>query len=199
MVPGTTHTPDHNQEAPVPDVIDLIMQDHREFERMLDQLANDPEKRPDVLPVFITLITAHSRAEEAEVYPPAAAAGAAHDVEHSQEEHVEADELLAQLAATDPASAGFEEILAKVDEAVRHHLGEEEETVLPKMRELLSAATLQELADAFAATRAEHLGERPADITKAELEQQAANADVPRPRGVTKEELQQALRDKASS
>lgn len=183
----------------MPDVIDLILQDHREFERMLDQLANEAEKRPDVLPVFITLITAHSRAEEAEVYPPAAAAGAAHDVEHSQKEHIEADELLAKLAATDPASAGFDEILADVDESVRHHLGEEEETVLPKMRELLSADRLQELASAFAAARADHLGEEPADITRAELDQQAANADVPRPRSATKDELQQALREEASS
>ncbi|WP_238473665.1 hemerythrin domain-containing protein [Nocardioides cavernaquae] len=97
------------------DVVDLILQDHREFERMLDDLTDAPEKRPDVLPVFITLITAHSRAEEAEVYPPAAEAGAAHDVEHSQEEHIEADELLAKLAAADPASANFDEILADVD------------------------------------------------------------------------------------
>jgi hemerythrin-like domain-containing protein len=183
----------------VTDVVDLIMQDHREFERMLDALTNTPERRPDVLPVFITLITAHSRAEEAEVYPAAAEAGAAHDVEHSQEEHVEADELLAKLAATDPASADFDQILADADEAVRHHLGEEEETVLPKMRELLSSSRLAELGDAFAAARASHLGEKPADITKAELEQQAANSDVPRPRGMSKDELQQALRDKASS
>jgi hemerythrin superfamily protein len=182
----------------VTDVVDLIMQDHREFERMLDQLTDQPEKRADVLPVFITLITAHSRAEEAEVYPPAAEAGAADDVEHSQEEHVEADELLAKLAATDPTSPAFDEVLADVDESVRHHLGEEEETVLPKMRELISATRLEELGDAFAAARAEHLGERPADITKAELEQQAANLDVPAS-GKTKDELQQALREKASS
>jgi hemerythrin superfamily protein len=183
----------------VTDVVDLIMQDHREFERMLDQLTNEPQKRADVLPVFITLITAHSRAEEAEVYPPAAEAGAADDVEHSQEEHVEADELLSRLAGTDPTSPDFDDVLATVDESVRHHLGEEEETVLPKMRELLSATVLQALAEAFSRVRAEHLGDRPADITKAELEQQAENADVPRPRGVTKDELLQALRDKASS
>lgn len=182
----------------MPDVVDLIMQDHREFERMLDELRSAADQRPTVLPVFTTLLIAHSRAEEAEVYPAAAEAGAADDVEHSQEEHVEADELLAQLAGIDPASAGFEETLAKVDESVRHHLEEEEKTVLPKMRELLPADRLAELAEAFATARAEHLGEQPEDITKAQLEQQAANAEVPVERGMSKEELQEALRDKAS-
>ena len=180
------------------DVVDLIMQDHREFERMLDELRTSPEQRPTVLPVFTTLLTAHSRAEESDVYPAAAAAGAADDVEHSQEEHVEADELLAELATTDPDAPGFEEILAKVDESVRHHLEEEEETVLPKMRELIDADRLAELADAFAAARAEHLGAQPTDITKAELEQQASNVDLPQGRGMTKDELQDALREKAS-
>jgi hemerythrin superfamily protein len=182
----------------VPDVVDLIMQDHREFERMLDELRSAPDQRATVLPVFTTLITAHSRAEESEVYPAAAEAGAADDVEHSQEEHIEADELLVELAATDPAAAGFEEILGKVDESVRHHLQEEEETVLPKMRELIAADRLAELAEAFASTRAEHLGSQPADVTKADLEQQAENVDLPHS-GQTKDELQQALRDKASS
>lgn len=181
------------------DVVDLIMQDHREFERMLDELRTSPEQRPTVLPVFTTLLTAHSRAEESDVYPAAAAAGAADDVEHSQEEHVEADELLVKLAATDPEAGGFDEILAKVDEALRHHIQEEEETVLPKLRELIDADSLAELGEAFSDTRAQLLGEQPADITKAQLEQQAVNAEVPGHSDMSKDELQEALRDKASS
>lgn len=180
------------------DVVDLILQDHREFERMLDELRTSPAQRPTVLPVFTTLLTAHSRAEESEVYPAAAAAGAADDVEHSQEEHVEADELLAELAATDPEASSFEETLAKVDEALRHHIQEEEETVLPKLRELIESDALETLRDSFAAARAEHLGEQPEDITKEQLSQQAANAEVQQQRGMSKDELQQALRDKAS-
>ena len=57
----------------MPDVVDLIMQDHREVERFFDELKDNPEKRPNLLPVLTTLLTAHSRAEEAEVYPVAAA------------------------------------------------------------------------------------------------------------------------------
>ena len=51
------------------EVVDLIMQDHREVERLFDELKDNPDKRPNLLPVLTTLLTAHSRAEEAEVYP----------------------------------------------------------------------------------------------------------------------------------
>lgn len=180
------------------DVVDLIMQDHREVEQMFQKLQTDPASRAGLVPVLTTLLAAHSRAEESEVYPAAAEAGGADDVEHSQEEHVEADELLAQLAETDPESPQFEEVLGKVVEAVSHHIEEEETTVLPHLRERLAEDRRAELGEAFLASRAEHLGDQPEDITKAELEQQAANLDLPGASGMSKDELQQALREKAS-
>src|SRR3546814_7623463 len=76
------------------DGIDLIMRDHREMERMFEQLKSDPDSRPALGPVLTTLLPAHSRAEESEVYPAAREeAGGAEDVEHSQEEHLLADKL----------------------------------------------------------------------------------------------------------
>jgi len=64
---------ERGDSAMAADVVDLIMQDHREVERLFDELKDSPEKRPNLLPVLTTLLTAHSRAEEAEVYPVAAA------------------------------------------------------------------------------------------------------------------------------
>jgi Hemerythrin HHE cation binding domain len=76
------------------DVVELIMNDHREVERLFEELKNSPEKRPNLLPVLTTLLTAHSRAEEAEMYPVARdEAGETEEVAHSQEEH-----LVARLA-----------------------------------------------------------------------------------------------------
>ncbi len=98
----------------MPDVVDLIMQDHREVERIFEELKTAPEKRVGLTPVLVTLLTAHSRAEEAEVYPVARdEAGVADDVEHSQEEHLLADKLLARLADTDPESPDFDSALAE--------------------------------------------------------------------------------------
>ncbi|HEY0619245.1 MAG TPA: hemerythrin domain-containing protein [Kribbella sp.] len=181
------------------DVVDLIMQDHREVERLFDELKDSPEKRKGLVPVLTTLLSAHSRAEEAEVYPAAAAeAGEADDVAHSQEEHVEADQLLEKLAGTDPDSANFDKVLQDLIDAVSHHVEEEESKVLPGMRSNLSAERLAELGEAFAASRKEHLGEQPDDITREELLQQARNADISGASSLGKEALKEKLREQAS-
>jgi hemerythrin superfamily protein len=183
----------------VNDVVELIMKDHREVERLFEQLRTDPASRPGSLPVLTTLLFAHSRAEEADVYPVVAdEVGASDHVEHSQEEHVEADELLAKLADTDPESSDFLTALEEVVKAVSHHIKEEEETVLADMRSGLSPERRAELGDAFLATREQHLGDQPADITRDELRQQAANMEVPTPSGATKDEIQEKLREEAS-
>ncbi|WGY04219.1 hemerythrin domain-containing protein [Nocardioides sp. QY071] len=181
------------------DVVDLIMNDHRELEKLFDTLLNEPDKRAALVPVMTTLLTAHSRAEESEVYPAASEAGGADDVEHSQKEHLEADRLALALSETDPSSPDFPTALKKLVDAVSHHVEEEETTVLPGMREHLDEARRAELGEAFLAAREEHLGEQPADITKAELDQQAANAGISGASSMSKDELQQTLEAEAES
>ena len=56
--------------ADTADVVDLIMQDHREVERLFEELRTSPDKRPNLVPVLTALLTAHSRAEEAEFLHP---------------------------------------------------------------------------------------------------------------------------------
>ena len=178
-------------------VVDLIMNDHRELERIFDQLMTQPETRPTLVPVMITLLTAHSRAEESEVYPVAAEAGGGKDVEHSQKEHLEADQLAAAVAETDVDSPDFASALQKLVDAVKHHVEEEESTVLPGMREKLPAERLGELGKAFLDSRAAHLGDMPDDITRSEMEQQAANADIAGTSGMAKDELKSTLAENA--
>ena len=180
------------------DVVDLIMQDHREVERLFDELQTAPEKRTNLVPVLTTLLFAHSRAEEASVYPAAAAeAGVADDVAHSQDEHVEADQLLADLAGTDPDSAAFDKVLQDLIDAVSHHVEEEESKVLPGMRTGLSAERLAELGTAFAASRKEHLGDQPEDMTRDHLLPQARNTDLSGASSLGKDELKKKLQQEA--
>src|SRR4051794_30678164 len=88
---------------PTPDVVDLIMADHREIERLFTALREQPDQRALLVPELASLLIAHSRAEEAEVYPVARQeAGETDQVAHSQEEHEEADAVLGELQALDP-------------------------------------------------------------------------------------------------
>jgi len=177
--------------------VDLIVKDHRELQRMFEELRSDASTRPTLAPVMSTLLFAHSRAEESEVYPAARAAGIEEDVEHSQEEHLAADQLAERLTGLDPESGEFGDVLGELVEAVTHHLEEEEETVLPQMRERMSAEELDKLGRRFLAARAEHLGEQPGDMTKAELEQQARNIDLDGASTMSKDELKEELEEHA--
>jgi hemerythrin superfamily protein len=172
------------------DVVDLIMQDHREVERLFDEMQSNPDQRPLLLPTLTTLLTAHSRAEEAEVYPVARdEAGEAEEVAHSQEEHAKAEALLARLAETDPQSSKFDKVLDELVEAVTHHVEEEESTVLPGMRERLGDERRAELGEAFTASRAQHMGDRPGEATREELELQARNAGIAGASTMSKDQL----------
>jgi hemerythrin-like domain-containing protein len=178
----------------MPDVVDLIMADHREVERLFDILKNKPEQRLLALPTVAALLIAHSRAEEAEVYPVAKAeAGEEDEVEHSQHEHAEAEQILKRLGVTDPTTSDYGKLVDELVEAVSHHVEEEESNVLPGIRERLDDKRRAELGDAFAKARAEHLGDRPGEATRDELAMQAQNLGMSGTSSMSKDELEQKV------
>lgn len=181
------------------DVVDLIMHDHREMERLFDELKSHPEKRPLLVPTLATLLTAHSRAEEEEVYPAARnETDGVDEVAHSQEEHLQAEQLLERLADLDPQSATFDQVLDDLVESVSHHIEDEESTVLSTMRKQLDDERRAELGQAFAASRDEHLGDRPGEASKEELQTQARNIGLSGASTMDKDKLAEEL-DKQSS
>nr|WP_264085178.1 hemerythrin domain-containing protein [Kibdelosporangium phytohabitans] len=172
----------------------MIMDDHREVERLFDELKNQPHKRPLLTPVLCSLLVAHSRAEEAEVYPVAKSdADETDEVEHSQQEHAEAEQLLVELAKTDTESAEYEKVLGKVIDSVTHHVKEEESKLLPGMRSRLDAPRRAQLGEAFVTSRAKHLGDMPGHATREELLQQARNAGISGASSMNRDQLAKAL------
>ncbi|TDD99032.1 hemerythrin domain-containing protein [Jiangella asiatica] len=177
------------------DVVDLIMKDHREVERLFELLRTDPGQRELALTEVTALLVAHSRAEESEVYPVARdEAGETDEVAHSQEEHAEAEAILERLKAMDARAPEYESVLQELVDSVSHHVEEEEKTVLPGMRERLSDQRRAELGEAFLTARAEHLGEKPGEATREELAQQARNLGEEGVGSMTKEELMETVR-----
>jgi hemerythrin superfamily protein len=180
--------------------VELIMADHREVERLFAELKESPAKRPLVLPVLSALLTAHSRAEEAEVYPVAKSeAGETEEVAHSQEEHEQAEEILVRLNAADPQSSEFDAVLQELVDAVTHHVEEEESNVLPGMQAGLDDTRRMELGTAFAASRASHLGDQPGKASRKELEMQARNMNVSGTSEMNKARLAEEVKKKAKA
>src|SRR5690554_5752339 len=115
------------------DVVELILADHREFERLLRQLRNREADRAGLLHQLADLLVAHAEAEEREVYPALKrkAPSEAEEIDHGAEEHAEGHEALLALQQTDIDDVdAFEEALEELSESLTHHLDEEERDVL---------------------------------------------------------------------
>jgi hypothetical protein len=85
-------------------------------------------------------------------------------------------------------------------DSVSHHV-EEESELLPKLARQAGAKRLEELGEAFAQRRDEELRALNGPLsgaTKAELYEQAQQADIPGRSQMDKEELEQALRQSTS-
>lgn len=181
------------EEVQMPDVVDLIMEDHREVERLFEILKTEPSQRLNTLPVLSALLVAHSRAEEAAVYPAAQREIGNDEVAHSQEEHILVEQLLERLNSTDVESKQFDTLLRQLEDAVNEHVEEEESSVLPAMRDQMEQQRREELGESFADARAEHLGEMPGEATKEELLRQAKNLGISGAQGMEKDELRREL------
>ncbi|GAA4464592.1 hemerythrin domain-containing protein [Phytohabitans houttuyneae] len=189
------------------DAISLIEQDHRALETLFDQVKAGDGDRVALVQEITARLAAHARAEESEVYPAIVRAepGEDEEVEHAEHEHHEAEHLL-RKATNLTATAHFEEAFDAFVAAVRHHVEEEEQQILPALRDAVDKATLEKLGAAFEQTRTSLLGtettagQSPGDLeqaSKTELYEMAKEAEIPGRSTMTKDELTQALRENA--
>lgn len=183
------------------DVTALIEQDHRDMEQLFTRLRNREGDRALLFQQLAAMLTAHSRAEEAEVYPAIADGAESDQVKHAREEHAEADELLAKLKGMDPDSAAFDEALNHLIEGVSHHIQEEESSALPALRTTVGAQRLAELAEAFTARRGAELQAGPSprqvggsELTKEKLYEKAAEHNIPGRSQMSKDQLHNAVK-----
>ena len=119
------------------DVIDLIVEDHVLFERLLRQLRDTTQDLDAVRRAFSAVLIAHGEAEEQLVYPVLRRKSAdidEHDIEHGHEEHAEGNEaLLAVLELKGTDTQAFADAVEKLSNLVAHHVAEEE-LVYPVLR-----------------------------------------------------------------
>ena len=136
-------------------LIDLIVSDHREFERCFQELESGgmtQEDRTSLVEHLIAGLVRHSIAEEMYLYPAARTALSDGDrvADHEIEEHAEVEKLMKELERLGPGDDGFEPLLTRVIGEVRHHVAEEEDNLLPRMREMCTREQLADLGRKFA-------------------------------------------------
>jgi len=138
------------------DVVELILDDHRLFERLMHQIRDETQDRAALRAALSDVLVAHAEAEEKYVYPGLVKSDAieGEDAEHSEHEHHEINEaLLGVLEVDDTASEDFGDAVEALTEALTHHLYEEEREILNPARTDVADGTRAELGEQFAAER----------------------------------------------
>ncbi len=147
-----------------PDVLDLLMREHREVEDLLGQLSMQDGQQQDpreVADIVIASLIRHSVAEEMYVYPVIREylQDGGEAVEHDTAEHQELEELLKELEGLEPSNGKFAEVVARLQEVLADHISDEEDEQFPRLREtvptekLIDLRSKVEMAERIAPTR----------------------------------------------
>ncbi|MBV9521424.1 MAG: hemerythrin domain-containing protein [Alphaproteobacteria bacterium] len=132
------------------DIYALIREDHQRVKALFEKLESETGGSDGRASLFGTLkmeLTRHKEAEEATFYAALSLLPEISDrIEEALEEHVDIDELLRELDDIDDDSESFMAQLAELREEVEHHVGEEENEIFPRARELLTDAQAEKIA-----------------------------------------------------
>jgi hemerythrin superfamily protein len=133
-----------------PDLIDVIVSDHREVEKIFTELESRSgsfEHRRQLADHVIAELVRHSVAEEMHMYPAARKAlpGGDQLADHEIEEHAEAEQIMKELEGVEASDPRFDQLVGKLIADVRHHIEDEEGDLLPRLRQNCSADELREL------------------------------------------------------
>jgi iron-sulfur cluster repair protein YtfE (RIC family) len=128
----------------MPNVIELLKQDHREVEALFSQFERTSD--PEIAEKICEELDLHTKVEEEVVYPPlrSEVQGGAGMADHAEEEHAKARQIIGRIRqTTDPEHLG--EVVRELERAVEEHVDEEENEVFPKMENEMGAALLREM------------------------------------------------------
>lgn len=182
------------------DVISLIEQDHRELQHISQQLRAGKGDQQLLLQQLSVMLAAHSRAEEAEVYPEIARLDPTAPIRDAREEHAEAEELLIRLMSMRFGTAQFTSMLNHMLDSLDEHIQEEETVTLPALRRVAKKDTLTRLANAFAHRRGEELARGPShrqvggsELSREKLYERAREMDIPGRSHMSREQLLEAV------
>lgn len=149
------------------DAIEYLKAQHREVETLLEQLLEDggealslSERRRTFLQLA-DMLSAHTEIEEETFYPTALNRQTEKLLRESTEEHLSIKRLLVDLLNMEPDDVRFVAALTALREQITHHVEEEENELMPMVRESLGKNALIELYDTMSAEYDSLMAEEP--------------------------------------
>jgi len=126
------------QQPAANDAIQLLEQDHREVEQMLEQFeqASDNGMKSEIADKICLALTVHTEIEEKIFYPRARKQIEEEDLlDEAEVEHASAKQLIAQIQKMTPRDRLFDAKVKVLGEYVKHHVKEEENELFPQARD----------------------------------------------------------------
>lgn len=194
------------------DVIQLLTQDHREVEQMIEEIegTTDTATRERLSMTLIQEIMRHAVAEEEVFYPAVRSALERGDelIDEGIKEHQQVEQLLTRLETLDPEDDAFDQTIAEIRGAIEHHVQEEEGEIFPQFEQRVDqkervalAGQLEEAKQESPSSPSEKLGGgaegdgEVVDLTKEELYEQAKELGVEGRSKMDKDELAKAVQN----
>ena len=142
------------------DAVTLLKQDHKTVEALFKQfekLGDGASKaRKRIVDRVIRELSIHAAIEETLFYPAVRATAKTMELEDADDMILEALEehhivkwTLSELQGMSADDERFEAKVTVLMESVRHHVGEEEEDLFPKVRQMFAPEELQALGEAM--------------------------------------------------
>ncbi len=156
----------------MPDAIELLTQQHRQAEQIINQAletSEQPEQRAELLEQAVTMLRAHMVLEETTFYPfvqEALGEEAEELLQESLVEHQLARNGVEQLVVLMPDAPGIDGAITIVRDGVLHHVREEEQELFPMLRER-AGERLQEVGEQMEQQLQELMEQGPEAIAEA--------------------------------
>jgi len=114
--------------------LEALKKDHAMVKSLFDRYLGTDDKavKQQVGPRILMMLEMHADLEEATFYPKAREV-AAELVDHGEEEHDEARQLIQQLKGMEPGDPQCDQLYQQLCDSVMHHVSEEENKLFPKI------------------------------------------------------------------
>ncbi len=142
-------------------VIDLLKKDHEKVKTILEALKNTTERsiktREEKLNILKKEFIIHAQFEEKVFYPSVKAEDEIKNlVLEAYEEHYEVKIMLKELDKLALDDERWKARLTVIKENIEHHIKEEENDLFPKIKKLIPAEKLEEMAEQLKKFKEQH-------------------------------------------
>ena len=138
----------------------MIVDQHKQIEAHLEEAMHgaDAGARRSALKQFMLVLTGHSTAEEAVVYPDIAVESSKAHAGMAYEEHAMTKIQVAELEKLDPMSQEWRDKAEHIRSALQQHVYQEEDSWYPQLADKLSPAEKQRMTARFTEEYERYMG-----------------------------------------